>query len=130
MGDQLSDAESPETDTNFSRIFLELEPLYLSFGMSRDEYWNGDPKIASAYRKADDIRRHRENAAAWRQGQYFLSALNTALSALFAKNSSQIPPYVEEPLPLTEKEAEEQEQRRQQKLQEEMVQRFVNLQMN
>lgn len=78
------------------------------YGMTRDEFWNGDPAIAVTYRKLDDLRRHRRNAEDWRLGIYVMHGVQTAIVNALAKKGSSKAKYLEEPLPLTEKEAEEQ----------------------
>lgn len=123
MGGDVSD---PPESVSFAEAFLQLEPLYLSFGMSRDEFWHGEPRTAKVYRQAYEIRRRRQNTDAWRDGQYTLAALQSALGALFAKNKSQIPHYPEEPFPLTDEEAEEQEVRRQLKMEEALKARLLS----
>lgn len=124
MGGDVSD---PPESVSFTEAFLKLEPLYLSFGMGRDEFWHGEPRAAKVYRQAFEIQRRRQNTDAWRDGQYTLAALQTALGALFAKNKSQIPRYPEEPFPLTDAEAEEQAVRRQLKMEEALKARLLSV---
>lgn len=44
-------------------------------------------------------------------GQYVFSALQAVIGGLFAKNKSQVPPYVSEPLPLNADEVQERAER-------------------
>lgn len=53
----------------------------MSVGMSADEFWHGDFRLARAYREADRIRRENRYAAEWRAGVYTFEALLTASPA-------------------------------------------------
>ena len=75
------------------------------YGMSRDEYWNGDPEAAKAYRKAEDLRRHQRNAEDWRLGIYVMNAVQTATVNALRKKGAAKAEYMPEPLPLSEKES-------------------------
>lgn len=50
-------------------------PQYMSYGMTPDEYWNGDCTLARAYYKAYKIKAEHENEMLWIQGAYFYDAL-------------------------------------------------------
>lgn len=50
-------------------------------GMSNDEFWHGNPKLAIAYREAERIKRDNRYLAEWRAGVYMLEALLTASPA-------------------------------------------------
>lgn len=71
-------------------LFWSALPTYLAIGMTAEEFWHGEPRLARAYREADLMRREREAIAEWRQGAYVLRAIASALSS-----RSQ---YPEEPL--------------------------------
>lgn len=101
IGDGLTDSRI------FTAIFRKLEPLYLTYGMSRDEFWNGPPEAAIPYREAAKIRERQRNNENWLLGIYVLHALNTALVNNFSKKGSRKAEYLKEPLPLTMEEAEE-----------------------
>ena len=72
--------------------------------MSWDEYWYGDYTRLPFYRKAYALKREETNQKLWMQGVYFLRAIGCA----FFENET----YPEEPLPLTDEDAKEQEERR------------------
>lgn len=112
MGGELV-TDQPPTEHNrkpFYESFNELCPYYLSIGMTYNQFWNDDPTITKYYRKAEQIRNDKRNQELWLQGLYFG----------FAFGADKKNPYPSEPLPLTEKQAQEQQQRRYGK----MVQRF------
>jgi len=80
--------------------------------MTYDLYWNGDPQIAGAYRKADKLRRQRVNEDQWWQGMYIYNALCCA-APLFhdlAKKGTKAHPYPDAPYAIDRKQQAEQEQ--------------------
>lgn len=86
--------------------FYEVLPFYLSIGMTWDEYWNGDPYIAKAYRQAFVEKRKRQrdydNFHAWLQGMYIYEAVADVAPVLhaFAKKGTKIRPYSKQPYEL------------------------------
>ena len=85
----------------------------MSIGMSYDEFWNQDVTMARAFRQADELRRRRQNEAAWLQGMYIYEAICDVSPILhaFAKKGTKPNPYVKEPYPITESEIREQKMR-------------------
>lgn len=85
--------------------------------MSKEEYWDGDPRLAIAYRKAHQLTSERENGNAWWQGVYIRDALISSLSA-FMPGSKKAIPYPVKPYritPLTAEEKEEQARKEREK---------------
>lgn len=78
--------------------------------MTYDEFWNGPSEMARYFRKADKMRKSRQNLAAWMQGAYFADALGAALSG-FGKGSAR--GYCSEPFPLPHEEEERREREKQ-----------------
>lgn len=81
--------------------------MYISFGMTPDQYWNGNPKWAKEYREAHLLMQQRTNRDAWRDGQYTLSAFQTVIANALAKKGTNPIQYIKEPLPLTQKDVED-----------------------
>lgn len=80
----------------------------MTYGMTYDEFWDGEPKRAQAYWKAHRLRIQQENEMAWWQGMYNLKAFSVPLSHMFSKHGDE---YFKEPVrlfPLTKEEQEEQ----------------------
>lgn len=94
--------------------------MYLAMGMSADEYWNGDPAWAKAYREANKIRNERLNHEMWLQGLYIYDALCRVSPVLhaFAKGGTKPLEYPSEPYSLTQKEQEYKEQKKREKAME------------
>ena len=98
----------------YTEQFYEVFPYYLSIGMSADDFWNGDPTLAKYYRRADEIRKERENERLWLQGMYVYEAISDLAPILhaFAKRGTHAKPYPSEPYSLTRKERKEADERK------------------
>ncbi len=93
---------------NLSEIFGEAFPIFLSMGMTGEEFWEQDPSLVRAYLKAHKLRFREQNRLAWLQGRYFYDAL-CAASPIFhdlAKRGTKPAPYHEEPIKFYESEEE------------------------
>lgn len=88
--------------------FNELFPHYLSFGMTEEQYWDGDSTLVIAYRKAEELRTNRRNQEMWLQGAYFYEALCrvSPIFHAFAKKGVRPVPYLSEAYALNAKQAE------------------------
>ena len=78
----------------------------MSYGMTYDQFWYGDPCMAKAYYECQRIKNKRKNEEMWVNGIYTLHALNVALNNAFNKHKIQ---YLAKPLdiyPKTEAEVE------------------------
>ncbi len=83
--------------------------MYLSFGMTPEQYWEGPPELATAYRKKYELETEVANTRAWLQGMYFYDALTATLSQALATKNKKGREYSEEPYritPYTEEELE------------------------
>lgn len=95
----------------------------MAMGMDYDEFWDGKPDRAVAYRKAYKLRRETENEQAWLQGLYIYDAFVVCLSNAFSKRGAKKQQYLEKPLdifPLTEKEKKRRERQETEKMQKVM----------
>ncbi len=84
----------------------------MAMGMSYDEYWNMDPWLVVAYRKAHKMRVEQRNWEMWMQGAYVYDALlRVAPVFRMSMSKERVEPekYVDAPYPLTQKEAMERE---------------------
>ena len=97
----------------------------MAMGMSYAEFWDGDPRLAVAYRKAFKLKRELQNEQAWLQGIYVYDALAVALSNAFAKSGAKKQNYLERPVdifPLSEAEKKRREQEEYAQMQKAMEQ--------
>ena len=69
----------------------------MAMGMTYEEYWQGNPSMAVAFREAYKIRKDEEDAMAWSQGAYFYEAVSTALYNAFLEKGKRTKPYREHP---------------------------------
>ena len=79
--------------------------------MSYDQYWNGDPELVKAYRKAAEITADRKNQELWLQGMYIYEALCCVSPVLraFAKKNTKPVPYPKEPYAVNQRQKERSE---------------------
>ena len=93
----------------------------LSIGMTYDQYWHEDPKLINSYIEAEEIKQRKLNNQLWLQGLYVYQAVGSLihLANSFSKEH-RAKPYLKEPIPLTQKEREEAEERKYQKFKKQM----------
>lgn len=121
MEDRLTE-ETPKETFTISKIFRDVFPHYMVMGMSAEEYWDGDPWLAKAYRKAYKIRIESEEKTAdrnaWRIGEYIRNALASVPITVngFAPKGHTMHPYPEKPMTML---ADEQKREENKKKQEE-----------
>ena len=84
-------------------------PYYLAMGMSYAQFWEDEPKLCEAYRKADEIRRRRMNEELWLNGIYTAEALASTVGNMFSKGTKH--KYPAEPKPITRDEIQERRER-------------------
>lgn len=109
-------------------MFWRVLPYYLSIGMSADDFWNGDPALAKAYRDADELRKQRVNEELWFQGMYIYEALCDAspLFRAFGKKGAKATPYPKQPYDIApRKEKDEVSERTREKKQMEKMKRSM-----
>ena len=95
--------------------FEKACPYYMAYGMSYDQFWDGDVMAHKQYRKAYKIRISEKNTMLWLQGRYFYDAICAASPIIRAFSKAKRPTeYNKEPYDLeadAKKRREEREQR-------------------
>ena len=92
----------------------------MSIGMTYDEFWNQDVTMVRAFRKADELKRQRQNEVLWMQGLYVREALLSTVGNMFSgKNATPIE-YPKEPYPITAVQVEEKKERERKSMEERM----------
>jgi len=108
--------ESRVEPISLTRIFEDLCPIYMSYGMSYDEYWYGDAYRAKYYREAYELKVKHKDEEFWTQGMYIYDAICRVAPILhaFSKSGTKPLPYVEKPyLSMSEKNMTEEEKKQQ-----------------
>lgn len=101
-----SELVTPTQRKKAYEIFQEALPVYLSIGMSYDEFYNKDCCLVQAYMKAHQLKQKYNNTNMWIQGLYFYDVL-CRVSPIYnigAKAGTKPIPYIEEPYALNEEE--------------------------
>lgn len=95
---------------------MQAASYYLAIGMTAQEYWNDDAYLVRVYEEKFEIQRQLRNQELWLQGLYNYQAFSAVIGAfaygLGGKKGKRPEPYIERPIPITEKEREEEKQRR------------------
>jgi len=92
-------------------IFDVAVPQYLNYGMSWEQYWDGEPSMAKAFRKKAELERKETNWELWLQGLYVYTAIIDVAPMLIPFNKKpKAEPYLKEPIPLSEKDNKELQQ--------------------
>lgn len=82
-----------------TKTFEEMCPIYMSFGMSYDEFWYGSPYRAMFYRNSHKLKVKQKNEEMWMQGMYIYEALCDVSPILhaFSKKGTKPLPYPDKP---------------------------------
>ena len=85
---------------------------YMLLGLSYNEFWHGDHDQLQYWRMAKEAKLAEDNQKAWLQGVYYYNALTCALAGAFAGKGKKPPTYLNAPLPITELERKQEQQRK------------------
>lgn len=112
----ISKEESKVEDTSLSTFFEKSCPIYMSYGMSYDEYWYGSPYRAKFYLEAHKLKIKQKDEELWMQGMYIYEALcdvSPILHAFSKKGTKPLQyssrPYLDNVATLQSKEQQEKE---------------------
>lgn len=84
------------------------------YGMTYEQFWHGDPWMATAYEQAYRLKERKRNEEMWIQGSYVCNAVAVAIHNAFDKHKEY---YLKAPLDIYPKtQAEKQEEIRQERL--------------
>lgn len=131
----MDEEESPEDElerpSSLKEYFDEMEPYYLSIGMTHEQYWNDEPRLAETYRRAHNMKIEMRNQELWLQGLYIHNAFGVVMAnfgkGLSGKKGGRQEKYIEKPIRITplsdiEKKLKAKEERKK------VIQYFTNLQ--
>lgn len=86
-------------DTSLTELFEKQCPIYMSYGMSYDEFWYGEAYRTKFYKEAHKIKLRNKDEELWLQGMYVYEALCKVSPILhaFSKKGTQPLPYSSKP---------------------------------
>lgn len=105
-------------------------PLAITYGMSANEFWEGNPDLFWAYRFSYYTKMKSEqenmNFQAWLQGAYIHEAVSVAIANNFGKGKRAS--YTKKPYNLTKEDEEREVQREQKELEMKIRNRIAEMQ--
>lgn len=114
----ISKEKSKVEVTSLTETFEELCPIFMSYGMSYDEYWHSSPYRAKFYLKAHKLKVKQKDEELWMQGMYIYEALcdvSPILHAFSKKGTKPLPyssrPYLDSVQAVQTKEQQEKEKK-------------------
>jgi hypothetical protein len=95
---EIDNTQSQEEVTLLGQIFDKWCPIYMSYGMTYDEYWYDDCYKAYYYAKAYKEKLKSQDEFMWEQGMYVYEAILQCAPILhpFSKSSKPLP-YTDKP---------------------------------
>ena len=122
----ISEEKSKVEYTSLTQLFEELCPIFMSYGMSYNEYWYGSPYRAKFYSKAHQIKIKQKDEELWMQGMYIYEALCDVSPILhaFSKNGTKPLPYATHPYTKDIERNKTKEEKEQQRKNEELIARI------
>lgn len=98
------DGGEPSAPFRYNTITERLEAecaMYMSIGMTYDQFWDGEPEQFPIYRKAYRQRLENQSYMAWLQGEYIYEAILDASPVLNPLSKETKPyPYRDRPISL------------------------------
>lgn len=101
-------------------VFYAFLPLYMTFGMTAEEFWNCNPRMYKIYRHAFYMKKQSANEEMYVNGIYTLKAVDVVITnianAILSKSKREPLQYFNKPLDIwvekTPEQRAEEEQRR------------------
>jgi len=106
QGSNSEKRKGAEDSSSLISLLYDCLPIYMSIGMSVEEYWEGDADLPVYYRKAEELRQEKLNWQLHLQGMYFYEALCDASPIFnpYAKRGTKPVPYPSVPYGVKESE--------------------------
>ncbi len=84
---------------SLKETFEKACPIYMSYGMSYDEFWHGEAYRTRYYREMHKLKVRQKDEEMWMQGMYIYEALCDVSPILhaFSKKGTKPLPYAEKP---------------------------------
>lgn len=101
MGNSGYDSEvNQEVESiSYTKTFEECCPIYMSYGMSYDEFWHGAAYMTKFYRESNKLRLKQQDENNWMLGMYVYEAIMDCSPILhaFSKKGTKPLPYADKP---------------------------------
>lgn len=124
----LKSEEKQVESISLTELFEKWCPIYMSYGMTYDEYWKESPYRAKFYREAHELKVKQNDEQMWVQGMYIYEALCEVSPILhaFSKSGTKPLPYAQKPYLYnvkteTERDKEKEEKEKQQQIENERL---------
>lgn len=124
----LKSEEKQVESISLTELFEKWCPIYMSYGMTYDEYWKESPYRAKFYREAHELKVKQNDEQMWVQGMYIYEALCEVSPILhaFSKSGTKPLPYAQKPYLYnvkteSERDKEREEKEKQQKIENERL---------
>lgn len=88
--------------TSLTELFEKQCPIYMSYGMSYDEFWHGDLYLTKFYRESYLIQVKQKDEELWMQGMYIYEALCKVSPILHAFSKKGTKPLQYRTKPMSE----------------------------
>ena len=85
--------------TSLTKLFEKACPIYMSYGMSYNDFWYGPAFMTTFYRDANKLELRRQDENNWMIGMYVYEAILDCSPVLhaFSKKETKPLPYAEKP---------------------------------
>ena len=94
--------KSKVESTPLTKLFEHECPYYMSYGMSYDEFWYGEPYLVKFYREAYKLKMRDDDVFMWKQGMYIYEALCDVSPILHAFSKKGAKPLQYRTRPMSE----------------------------
>ena len=94
--------KSKVESTPLTKLFEHECPYYMSYGMSYDEFWYGEPYLVKFYREAYKLKMRYDDVFMWKQGMYIYEALCDVSPILHAFSKKGAKPLQYRARPMSE----------------------------
>ena len=119
----ISREKSKVESISLTKTFEELCPIYMSYGMSYDEFWYEEPYRAKFYLDSHKLKVKQKDEEMWIQGMYIYEALCKVSPVLhaFSKKGTKPLPYSNKPYLYNQPEFKSEQEKEQQRKNEELL---------
>ena len=124
----ISEDKPQVEDTSLTKLFEKACPIYMSYGMSYNDFWYGPAFMVTFYKDAHKLRVRQQDENNWMLGMYVYEAILDCTPVLhaFSKKGTKPLPYSEKPY-LTDKLVEKTQAEKEQEIENERLKFMVQM---